>query len=53
VGCGGGRTIRELALLAPEGKVYGIDCSAVSVAVASSLPFATETFGAKSAATAG
>ncbi len=34
VGCGGGRTILELAGLAPEGKVYGIDYSAASVAVA-------------------
>lgn len=34
VGCGGGRTIRELTLLAPQGKVFGIDYSAASVAVA-------------------
>ncbi|MBN2236137.1 MAG: class I SAM-dependent methyltransferase [Bacteroidales bacterium] len=27
VGCGGGRTITKLAKLAPQGKVYGIDCS--------------------------
>jgi len=32
VGCGGGRTIAKLAALAPEGKVYGIDYSAESVA---------------------
>jgi SAM-dependent methyltransferase len=34
VGCGGGRTIQQLALLAPAGKVSGIDYSAASVAVA-------------------
>jgi SAM-dependent methyltransferase len=34
VGCGGGRTIRKLAALVSEGKVYGIDYSAASVAVA-------------------
>ena len=34
VGCGGGATIRRLAEAAPEGKVYGIDYSAASVAVA-------------------
>jgi SAM-dependent methyltransferase len=34
VGCGGGATIRELAGLAPRGKVFGIDYSAASVAVA-------------------
>jgi len=33
VGCGGGRTISKLAALATEGKVYGIDFSAESVAV--------------------
>lgn len=33
VGCGGGRTIGKLADAAPEGKVYGIDYSAESVAV--------------------
>jgi ubiquinone/menaquinone biosynthesis C-methylase UbiE len=27
VGCGGGKTITKLANLAPQGKVYGIDCS--------------------------
>ena len=32
VGCGGGRTVGKLAKLAPEGKVYGIDYSAESVA---------------------
>ena len=34
VGCGGGRTIQQLALLAPAGTVSGIDYSAASVAVA-------------------
>lgn len=34
VGCGGGRTIQQLALLAPAGRVSGIDYSAASVAVA-------------------
>jgi SAM-dependent methyltransferase len=31
VGCGGGRTIQKLALLAKEGKVYGIDYAKGSV----------------------
>ena len=34
VGCGGGRTIQQLSALAPRGRVYGIDYSAASVAVA-------------------
>jgi SAM-dependent methyltransferase len=34
VGCGGGRTIQQLALLAPTGSVSGIDYSAASVDVA-------------------
>jgi SAM-dependent methyltransferase len=34
VGCGGGRTIQKLAAIASEGKVYGIDHSAASVAAA-------------------
>lgn len=34
VGCGGGRTVRELAQIAREGKVYGIDYAGASVAVA-------------------
>ncbi len=34
VGCGGGRTIHKLAAIASGGKVYGIDYSAASVAVA-------------------
>ena len=33
-GCGGGRTIHKLASIAAEGKVYGIDYSGASVAVA-------------------
>ncbi len=33
-GCGGGRTISKLAIAADEGKVYGIDYSPDSVAVA-------------------
>ena len=28
VGCGGGKTVNRLAQLAPQGKVFGIDCSA-------------------------
>jgi len=27
VGCGGGKTISRLAQMAPQGKVFGIDCS--------------------------
>ena len=34
VGCGGGRTVGKLAAIAAEGKVYGIDHSAESVAMA-------------------
>jgi len=34
VGCGGGVTVRKLAAVAAEGKVYGIDHSEQSVAVA-------------------
>ena len=34
VGCGGGRTIAKLAAKAPTGKVYGVDYSSDSVAVA-------------------
>jgi ubiquinone/menaquinone biosynthesis C-methylase UbiE len=33
VGCGGGRTVARLAALAPEGKAFGLDYSATSVAV--------------------
>ncbi len=32
VGCGGGVTVARLAALAPEGKIYGLDYSAESVA---------------------
>jgi ubiquinone/menaquinone biosynthesis C-methylase UbiE len=35
VGCGGGRTVDKLAAIATEGKVFGLDYSAASVAVAS------------------
>jgi ubiquinone/menaquinone biosynthesis C-methylase UbiE len=34
VGCGGGRTVSKLATMAAQGKVYGIDHSAESVAMA-------------------
>jgi ubiquinone/menaquinone biosynthesis C-methylase UbiE len=34
VGCGGGRTVSKLAAMATQGKVYGVDYSAESVAVA-------------------
>ena len=37
VGCGGGRTIDKLAALATEGKVWGIDHSRESVAVATKI----------------
>ena len=37
VGCGGGRTITKLATVASQGKVYGVDYSDVSVAVARKL----------------
>jgi SAM-dependent methyltransferase len=33
VGCGGGRTVQKLSATATEGKVYGVDYSAESVAV--------------------
>ncbi len=33
VGCGGGGTVRKLAIVAAEGKVYGIDFSEKSVSV--------------------
>jgi ubiquinone/menaquinone biosynthesis C-methylase UbiE len=35
IGCGGGRTVSKLAAVATEGKIYGLDYSAASVAVAS------------------
>ena len=34
VGCGGGRTIRKMAAMASEGKVFGIDYSPASIEVA-------------------
>jgi ubiquinone/menaquinone biosynthesis C-methylase UbiE len=34
VGCGGGRTVGKLAAIATQGKVYGVDHSAESVAMA-------------------
>lgn len=34
IGCGGGRTVSKLAAIATEGKVYGLDYSTASVAVA-------------------
>jgi ubiquinone/menaquinone biosynthesis C-methylase UbiE len=34
VGCGGGKTVSKLAAMATQGKVYGIDHSAESVAMA-------------------
>ena len=37
VGCGGGRTVQELARLAHQGTVVGLDYSAASVAVCRSL----------------
>jgi len=37
VGCGGGRTVSKLASMASQGKVYGVDHSKESVAVASKI----------------
>jgi ubiquinone/menaquinone biosynthesis C-methylase UbiE len=37
IGCGGGKTVNRLASMTPEGKVYGIDYSEASVAVANSI----------------
>jgi ubiquinone/menaquinone biosynthesis C-methylase UbiE len=37
VGCGGGRTISKLAIMANQGKVYGVDYSDVSIAIARKL----------------
>ena len=37
VGCGGGKTVSKLAAIATEGKVYGIDHSTQSVAMAMRL----------------
>jgi ubiquinone/menaquinone biosynthesis C-methylase UbiE len=35
IGCGGGRTVSKLAAVVTEGKIYGVDYSTTSVAVAS------------------
>lgn len=35
IGCGGGRTLSKLAAVATEGKIYGLDFSNASIAVAS------------------
>ena len=37
IGCGGGRTINKLAVIATEGKVYGVDYSEESVATTKSI----------------
>jgi len=37
VGCGGGRTVSKLAAIATQGKVYGLDYSPASVAVAEKI----------------
>lgn len=37
VGCGGGRTVSKLAAIATQGKVYGVDYSKESVAVATRI----------------
>lgn len=37
VGCGGGRTVAKLAAMAAQGKVYGVDFSPASVAMARKL----------------
>lgn len=37
IGCGGGKTVNTLAKMATEGKIYGIDYSEISVAVATSI----------------
>jgi len=34
VGCGGGRTVQKLAMMAPDGHVWGIDYSSASASVA-------------------
>jgi len=34
IGCGGGRTISKLVLMAPKGKVFGVDISEDSIEVA-------------------
>jgi len=37
VGCGGGKTVQKLALLAPDGRVFGIDNSGKSVQVSKKI----------------
>jgi len=37
VGCGGGRTVSKLAAVATDGKVFGLDYSKTSVAVANKI----------------
>ena len=37
IGCGGGKTVNTLAKMATEGKIYGIDYSEDSVAVATKI----------------
>lgn len=37
VGCGGGKTVKRLAEMTPEGKVYGIDYPEACVAIANSV----------------
>ena len=37
VGCGGGKTINQLAGIATKGKIYGIDYSETSIAVATCI----------------
>jgi ubiquinone/menaquinone biosynthesis C-methylase UbiE len=37
VGCGGGKTVSKLVAMASEGKIYGLDYSDVSVAIARKL----------------
>jgi SAM-dependent methyltransferase len=34
IGCGGGQTVNKLAAVATDGKIYGVDYSSASVAVA-------------------
>jgi ubiquinone/menaquinone biosynthesis C-methylase UbiE len=45
VGCGGGRTVSKLAAVATQGKVFGIDHSAESVAASTSANAAWITLG--------
>ena len=37
VGCGGGRTVSKLAAIATQGRIYGLDYSEASVAVAKKI----------------